>query len=332
MGVGARHTFAQGGVESRTGGRGLVRFLPDPMPFSPSFSLRILRRVAGLEAMPQPPLLRIEWPVVLMHGFGMLAGVKRSGHLHDEALWLRLHGVRAYAPNVSPYQTIAARASMWAERLDAVLAETGAARVHLVAHSMGGLDARYLVSAMGWHDRVATLTTVATPHHGTVLAEFAFDPPTPLPATAAALARRAAGLVDWAGAGVLDGGGSNVLAALAELTREGVCERFNPVVPDHPDVVYRSYAGHAGKGTNVPISAALRVQNALIHAREGENDGIVSVESARWSGYQGTIDADHMAQIGLLGGRGAGFRAHDFYLDVARMLATDEAHEHPPCP
>ncbi len=289
-----------------------------------SFPLRMLRRVAGLEAMPQPPLVRLDEPVVLMHGFGMLAGIKRKGHLHDEALWLRLHGVRAYAPNVAPYETIAARAAMWAERLAAVLAETGARRLHLVAHSMGGLDARYLVSRLGWHDRVATLTTVATPHHGTTLAEIALDPPVPFHDATAALVHRAAGFVDWAGAGVLDGGGSDILAATAELTREHIRERFNPATPDHPDVAYRSYAGRAGRGTDVPISAVMRVQNALIHAREGVNDGIVGTESARWTGFQGVLDADHMAQIGIGSGRAANFRARDFYLGLARVLAAEE--------
>lgn len=286
-------------------------------------TIDVLRRVAGLEAMPQPPLVPLRTPVVLMHGFGLLAGLKRKGHLHDEAMWLRLHGVRAYAPNVTPYAPIDARARQWAERLAAVLAETGAARVHLIAHSMGGLDARHLISTLGWHDRIASLTTVATPHHGASIAEIALDPPLPLGRDL--VRTRAAALFDWAGTGVLDGGAANVLAALTELTREHIVTRFNPATPDHPDVVYRSYAGTAGRGTTVPISAVMRVQNALIFAREGANDGIVGTESARWSGFEGIVEADHMAQIGLPGGRArGGFRSHDFMLDLVRRLAADE--------
>ena len=286
--------------------------------------LDVLRRMAGLEAMPQPPLVPLRTPVVLMHGFGLLAGLKRKGHLHDEAMWLRLHGVRAYAPNVTPYATIAARAAQWADRLTAVLAETGAARVHLIAHSMGGLDARHLISSLGWHDRVATLTTVATPHHGASIAEMALDPPIPLAADA--LRSRAAAVFDWAGSGVLDGGAADVLAALTELTREHVTTVFNPATPDHPDVVYRSYAGTAGRGTDVPIAAVLRLQNALIHAREGANDGIVGTDSARWRGFAGVVEADHMAQIGLPGGRArGGFRSRDFVLEIVRRLAESEA-------
>jgi triacylglycerol lipase len=278
---------------------------------------RTIRRLAGLEAMPQPPLIRLRYPVVLMHGFGLLAGIKRGGHLHDEALWLRAHGVWAYAPNVVPYQTVAVRAAMWEDRFARVLDETGAERLHLIAHSMGGLDARYLISARGFHDRVATLTTISTPHHGAAIAQIALETP-------ALLLDPAAGFTNWLGSSAFEEGFSNVVESLHELTPAAVTGTFNPAVPDHPDVVYRSYAGRAGRGTDVPISPLLLLQNTLIHAREGVNDGIVGAESARWGRFEGYVDADHAAQVGLRGGRSsAGFRVREFYLSIVRQLAAE---------
>src|SRR5262249_5187529 len=38
--------------------------------------------------------------------------------------------------------------------------------VHVFAHSMGGLDARYMISRLGMAKRVLSLTTIATPHRG----------------------------------------------------------------------------------------------------------------------------------------------------------------------
>jgi len=265
--------------------------------------------------MPQPPLVRLRHPVVLMHGFGLLAGIKRGGHLHDEAMWLRAHGVWAYAPNVVPYQTVAVRCAMWEERLQRILDETGADKVHLIAHSMGGLDARYLISVLGYHARVATLTTISTPHHGASIAQIALEAP-------ALLLDPAAGFTNWLGTSAFEGGFSNVVDSLHELTPAAITERFNPAVPDHPDVVYRSYAGRAGRGTDVPISPALYFQNALIHAREGVNDGIVGAESARWGTFEGYVDADHAAQVGLRLGR-SGFRARDFYLALVHRFADE---------
>ncbi|HYE58707.1 MAG TPA: lipase, partial [Rhodothermales bacterium] len=253
---------------------------------------RTIRRLAGLEEMPQPPLIRLRHPVVLMHGFGLLAGIKRHGHLHQEAMWLRGHGVWAYAPNVVPYQTVAVRSAMWEQRLHRVLVETGAQKLHLIAHSMGGLDARYLISVLGYHTHVATLTTISTPHHGASLAQIALEAPT-------LLLDPAVGFTNWLGSSAFESGFSNVVDSLHELTPAAITERFNPAAPDHPGVVYRSYAGRAGRGTNVPISPALYLQNALIHAREGINDGIVATDSARWGSFEGYVDADHAAQVGL---------------------------------
>ena len=42
--------------------------------------------------------------------------------------------------------------------------------MHLIAHSMGGLDARHMIVREGMAERVASLTTVGTPHNGTPVA------------------------------------------------------------------------------------------------------------------------------------------------------------------
>jgi triacylglycerol lipase len=46
----------------------------------------------------------------------------------------------------------------------------GTAEVHVVAHSMGGLISRQYLQHLGGHQRCASLTTLATPHHGTLAA------------------------------------------------------------------------------------------------------------------------------------------------------------------
>src|SRR5262249_40078789 len=45
-------------------------------------------------------------------------------------------------------------------------------KVHLIAHSMGGLDSRYMISRLGMADRILSLTTLGTPHQGTSLADL----------------------------------------------------------------------------------------------------------------------------------------------------------------
>jgi hypothetical protein len=48
-------------------------------------------------------------------------------------------------------------------------------RVHILAHSMGGLDSRWALAQDGMADKIASLTTIATPHRGTSLGDLAYD-------------------------------------------------------------------------------------------------------------------------------------------------------------
>ncbi|MFQ5569877.1 MAG: esterase/lipase family protein [Rhodothermales bacterium] len=275
-----------------------------------------LRRFVGLEPFPQPPLICTRYPVVLMHGFGLLAGLRKHGHLHHEAMDLRRHGVIAYAPNVAPYNTVPVRASMWQDRIEYILEETGAERLNLIAQSMGGLDARYLISTLGLHEAVATLVTVSSPHRGTAIAEIALKQPE-------RLRQWTADLANWMGANTLDDGTADILQAVKELTPAYICDSFNPSVPDHPAIRYWSYAGQAGKGTRIPINPFLKIPNTMLFQREGVNDGMVSVESARWGEYLGTLDADHAQEVGLQGLSSHSFDSKAFYRSVVKMLAAE---------
>ena len=273
-------------------------------------------RLTGLTPFPEPPLIKLRYPLVLMHGFGLIASFRRGGHLHQEALNLRSHGVLAYAPNVTAYNTVAARSQIWRRRLEHVLEETGAERLNLIAQSMGGLDARYLIAHDGLHSSIASLVTVSTPHRGSGVASFVLQRPE-------RVRQWLAGFFNWMGSQALEDATSDFLTSVAELTPEHLAEHFNPHVPDHPSVRYFSYAGVAGKGTDVPINLFLEVLNRPLYAREGPNDGFVSVESATWGEFLGTIDADHVQQVGLTFMSRSDFDSNAFYCDVARHLAQE---------
>lgn len=280
----------------------------------PSIGKQTLRRLAGLDAFPQPGVIHTRLPVVLMHGFGLLASLRRGGHLHEEALYLRARGVLAYAPNVSPYHTIPFRAAMWKDRLVRILSETRADAVTLIAHSMGGLDARYLIHELGMHERIAALVTISTPHHGSALADIVLEQPDRLREWMTDAAR-------WVSDATMEGTPSDFRQAVADLTPEYVTGTFNPSIPDHPGVRYWSYSARAGRGTETPINPLLRPLNAMLYTREGPNDGFVSVESAKWGTSLGVLDADHAEQIGIGKLIGSRFDSNRFYAELVERLA-----------
>jgi len=281
-----------------------------------SFTKSTFKKIAGRARFPQPPIIPLRYPVVFMHGFGMLAVFLKGGHLHDEAMYMRERGVLAYAPNVSPYHTIPSRAAMWKTCIEKILDETRAEAVSLIAHSMGGLDARYMISQLDTGDHVKALVTVSSPHHGSCLADIVLETPERVQDWLTDAA-------NWAGTSSMENVDSDFRQAIHDLTPEYVTEQFNPSVPDHPDVAYYSYAGNAGKGTRVKINPLLGPQNKLIYKREGKNDGFVSVESSQWGDYLGTIDADHSQQIGIDWTPQSLFRSTRFYSGVVKMLSRN---------
>ncbi|MBL8386029.1 MAG: alpha/beta hydrolase [Burkholderiales bacterium] len=104
-------------------------------------------------------------PVLLIHGY-----VNNAGALF--ILWraLKQAGVAVHTLNLEPvYGDIDGYCEAIEQRLAAIQARNGGARVALVCHSMGGLAARAYLRRHGGA-RVAQVVTLGTPHAGTVLA------------------------------------------------------------------------------------------------------------------------------------------------------------------
>ena len=275
----------------------------------------VARRAVELEPFPQPPLRPTRHPVVLMHGFGALANLMQGGVLHAEAMHLRGRGVAAYAPHVNPYDTIDVRSEAWANRLEHVLAETGAEKVNLVAFSSAGLDARHLATEMGWADRIASLITVSTPHRGTALAGYVLSRPD-------LLRRGAIGVMDFMGRAAYESAPPHVEAALAELTPEAVTARFDTEAVIE-GVWCASYTSKAGKGTDAPMYPGLVIANRVLYGLSGLNDGIVPTASGAWGEHLGTLDADHARQIGLCVTASEAFNSFSFFEGVCGRLREE---------
>ncbi len=284
----------------------------------PNLTSTAIRRLARLEPFPQPNVIPLRNPVVLMHGFGLLAFLAKGGHLHEEAMHLRVRGILAFAPNVSPYDTISERAVTWKSHIQEILSQTRHTKVHLIAHSMGGLDARYLISELGMHKHVLSLTTISSPHRGSSIADIVLEQP-------GKIKEWLNDAANWLGEQAMINGNADFHRAIENLTPSAMTEDFNPKVINHPDVIYRSFAGGAGKGTLHSINPILRPFNSIIYAREGINDGPVSVNSAIWGDYQGEIAADHAQQIGIDFMPSSNFSSNAFISDLIQDLSNQES-------
>ena len=72
-------------------------------------------------------------------------------------------------------QSNATTASQIATKVNQILAATGATKVDLISHSMGGLSTRYYVKNLGGGAKVDDFVSLGGPNHGTNTAYFCFS-------------------------------------------------------------------------------------------------------------------------------------------------------------
>ena len=115
--------------------------------------------------------MKTRYPIVLVHGLGMKDTffMKSWGRI-DRIL--RIQGHTVYKSRIDAFGSVKTNAVQLKEEIDAILRETGAEKVNLIAHSKGGLDAKYMIRHLGMAPKVASLTTLCTPHRGSPIASF----------------------------------------------------------------------------------------------------------------------------------------------------------------
>ena len=272
----------------------LTRWRPVLPPAPPPPVIEGVERVAPPLAQPRAPL-----PVVLVHG---LFGFDRMGirgakldYFRGIAKYLETLGCHAHAVKLPRALSVPERAR---ELCDAITA-LGHDRVDLIAHSMGGLDARYALAHLGLAARVRSLVTVGTPHRGTPIADLATG-------GSLGMARKAI-----AALGV-------PLTAIDWLTTAAL-ERFNRETLDVVGVRYACVvAGIRDATTRIPL--AIQPVHAYLRRVAGANDGVVPMASQYWGETLAVIEADHFAEIGWRLAPRATFDALGLYAFIVARL------------
>ncbi len=262
-----------------------------------------------------------QFPILLVHG---LFGFDRIGGFelfHGIKQALRATGARVFIPYMSATHSNEARGEQLLAQVDQVLSGTGAAKVNLIGHSQGALAARYAAALAP--DRIASVTSVSGPNHGSELADFLYKALTPgrLPELVASkVATLFADFISQlSGQAQLP---QTAVAALAALTTEGV-GAFNDKYPQGlpkswgssgPGIVngvrYYSWSGTlpdaSGEGFNTafPLQAFCRAFSEYFITEAGQNDGMVG----RFSSHLGKVirsdyPLDHMDIINQTGDR-----------------------------
>ena len=273
-------------------------------------------------------------PIVLVHGMGGFENLGPLEYYYGIPELLGRNGYQVHITITDPFNSSEVRAQQLAPQIDQILACACKDKVNLIAHSQGGIDARLLISGMGYADRVSSLTTISSPHRGTRTADAILgltNAPTQ-------------GLVDMflaAFSGVVYGPPDedpDVHAAMTSCSTVAM-RNFNERYPNAEEVAYYSYAGFSGlladgrpecEGSELAIprqgdviAPEFAVGFAFLGGILVANDGLVTVESAKWGRFRGCVPADHLDEIGQIGGIVDRFDYRRFYLELAEFIGDE---------
>lgn len=221
-------------------------------------------------------LCKTRYPLLMVHGVGFrdLRYFNYWGRIPAE---LMRNGAVVYYGNQEAFGTIACNGEDIRRRIFEIRKETGAEKVNIIAHSKGGLDARYAISTLNMAPYVASLTTMSTPHRGCRFVDYACRLPEGLYRFTASCFDRTFGK--------LGDKNPDFYTATHQFATEASAQ-FNRENPDASEVYYQSYASKM----KYPWShLLLGIPWCLIRPLEGDNDGLVSIESAKWGEFQGVF-------------------------------------------
>ncbi|MHC5538646.1 esterase/lipase family protein [Singulisphaera rosea] len=219
---------------------------------------------------------KLHSPIVLAHGlFGFkqiaLGRLTLTTYFRGLPEYLRASGNRVLVTTVPPIAGLDLRARRLGEEiLEAFPNEP----VHIIGHSSGGLDARWLLSDPAWNSRVLSLTTVGSPHLGSALADFA--------------KLRLGRIYEQ-----LRGLGVDHRGFLDITRRSARAFHRHADIPSHI-----ACFSVAGQPDHDQVCWPLRRLHAALAELEGPNDGLVSVESALAFGEPLPVTGlDHLRQL-----------------------------------
>ncbi|SCJ87569.1 Lipase precursor [Anaerotruncus sp. 2789STDY5834896] len=213
--------------------------------------------------------------------------------------------------------SVARSAAELARQIERVVAATGCEKVNIIAHSKGGLDARYAISCLGLAPQVASLTTINTPHRGCVFAQVL-------------LKKLPGGLVRFIATrynklfAKLGDDDPDFMAGVQDLTARR-CAQLAQQMPASDGILYQS----AMSVMKRPGSAAppLNLSYRLVKKYDrAENDGLVALPSARYGKFLGCLRAggkrgiSHGDMIDLMREDIPGFDVREFYIGLVRDL------------
>ncbi|MDS1003887.1 triacylglycerol lipase [Clostridium sporogenes] len=221
-------------------------------------------------------ICKTKYPFVLIHGVGFrdFKYINYWGRIPKELI---KQGATIYYGNQEAFATVEYNAHDIKDKILNIVKETGCEKVNIIAHSKGGLDARYMISKLDMGKYVASITMMSSPHRGVKFVDIACH-------LLNIIYKYIAKIFDKYFKFLGDKNPDFYTATRQFSTYHS--KNFNEEIKDVEGVYYQSYATVM---SNLFSDYILTIPYMFVKLTEGDNDGLVSINSAKWGEFKGTL-------------------------------------------
>lgn len=218
-----------------------------------------------------------KYPIIMLHGIGFrdVKYVNYWGRIPKELI---KYGAKIYYGHQEAWGTVENNAREVQQKIYQIMKENNCSKVNIIAHSKGGLDARFLISGLNMGEHIASLTTISTPHRGSEVMCLLVKLPN-------SIYRFITNLIDKSYKKLGDINPNAYVSSRQLLP--SYCEDFNKRIINDDRVFYQSYTSVM---KNITSDSLLSLPYGIMKLMgAGDNDGLVSIESAKWGNFRGTF-------------------------------------------
>lgn len=251
-----------------------------------------------------------KYPIILVHGVALKEKkyFRAFGRIKEK---LRADGYDVYIADTDAFGSIENNAAQLRDYIHRVLQVTGREKVNIIAHSKGGLDAKHMISNLYMEDKVASLTTLCTPHKGSIIASGIWS-------WHDIFKKPIAFFINMFYKHILGDKNPDAMTVCRQLCY--VDEALETV--GFTDKVYcQSYSSTLRSGKDCFVMALpMRIYK---HFSGKENDGMVSGESAKFANYKGDClreSISHLQIVDILAKPKSREAIYDFYKSICKEL------------
>ncbi len=295
------------------------------------FSSALLAGGSGSSSKP----LQGMYPIVLSHGLFGWGDSDSNGIVNIVDYWgntisyLQGQGAVVYAPTKSATNSNEVRAQQLKDKINYFMASGAYTKVHVLGHSQGGLDSRYMISNLGMASKVRSLTTLNSVHRGSPVADI-------VAVVIPDWAKPFVSTVTGALVGIVYGGGQqDAIGALNSLTTSGMAT-FNSYTPNASATKYFSYGSYITLNDPVQhwsmfLIHPACVAGALFKGMSTQCDGLVTIDSQKWGTWKGgpstpwyTTGVDHLQACNALNTGSPWYDVEGYFLGMATNAKNNQ--------